>query len=190
QTQNLVSLRKWGFDSLYPHQFRPLRMNPHKSVLITAVIAAASAGALGLAYIAQYGFALWPCNLCWGQRVPYALALVFSLIAITPAVDPPTRRQVVLLCAALFLYNAGFAFYHVGVEQKWWLGPTECVGRPMSFSVDDLASALTQTGRTGCDEVAFSLFGISMAGYNVIAGLILAAGLGWGITRRSWWQRQ
>jgi len=160
-----------------------------KSRLTMSLIAAASAGALGLAYIAQYGFALWPCNLCWGQRAPYALTLVFALIAMTPGVDAPTRRQVALMCAALFLFNAGLAFYHVGVEQKWWLGPEECVGRPMDFSMQDLASALTQTGRTGCDEVAFSLFGISMAGYNAIAGLILCAGLMWAAARDSWWAR-
>jgi disulfide bond formation protein DsbB len=161
-------------------------MAENKSFLTMALIAAASAGALGLAYLAQYGFALWPCNLCWGQRAPYALALVFALIAMTPAVDAPTRRQVALLCAALFLFNAAFAFFHVGVEQKWWPGPEECVGRPAAFSTQDLMSALTQTGRTGCDEVAFSLFGISMAGYNAIAGVILSGGLVWAAMRKDW----
>ncbi|MCC6912901.1 MAG: disulfide bond formation protein B [Rhodospirillaceae bacterium] len=163
-------------------------MTENKSFLTMALIAAASAAALGLAYTAQYGFALWPCNLCWGQRVPYALALVFAAMSMTSAVDAATRRQVALLCAALFFFNAAFAFYHVGVEQKWWLGPTECVGRPQTFSTADLMSALTQTGRTGCDEVAFSLFGISMAGYNVIAQLILGVGLLWASTR-DWWSR-
>jgi disulfide bond formation protein DsbB len=160
-----------------------------KSFLAIAFIAASSALALALAYVAQYGFALWPCNLCWGQRVPYALALVFGLIALTPALDAPARRQVALLCAALFLFNAGLAFYHVGVEQKWWLGPSECVGRPASFSMEDLAAALTQAGRTGCDEIAFSLFGISMAGYNALAGLALAGALAWAAARRGWWTR-
>lgn len=164
-------------------------MTRDKSFLTMALIAAASAGALGLAYVAQYGFALWPCLLCWGQRVPYALTLVFALIALAPGVDAPTRRQVALLCAALLLFNAGLAFYHVGVEQKWWLGPSECVGRPQSFSLSDLASALTTTGRTGCEEVAFSLFGISMAGYNAIAGLILALGGAWAAARQTWWSR-
>lgn len=152
-----------------------------------AAIAAASAGALGLALIAQFGFDLWPCNLCYAQRVPYALALVFALIAMLPAMDAPERRMVALVCAGLFLFNAGFAFFHVGVEEKWWLGPSECVGGVKSFSLQDLASALTQTGRTGCDEAAFRLFGISMAGYNVIAGVLLAGGLVSATMKRSWW---
>ncbi len=159
------------------------------SFLIMAAIAAASVGALGLALIAQFGFALWPCNLCHAQRVPYALALVFALIAMLPAVDAPERRTVALVCAGLFLFNAAFAFFHVGVEEKWWEGPSECVGGIQSFTLDDLASALTQTGRTGCDEAAFRLFGISMAGYNVIAGLILAGGLAWAAMKRPWWGR-
>ena len=164
-------------------------MTDNKSFLTMSLIAGASAGALGLAYIAQYGFALWPCNLCWGQRAPYALALVFALIAMTSAVDAATRRAVALTCAALFAFNAGLAFFHVGVEQKWWLGPSECVGRPQTFSTQDLMAALTQTGRTGCDEIAFSLFGISMAGYNVIAGVLLALVLVWAATTRNWWSR-
>jgi len=162
-------------------------MTHDRSFFTIALIAAASAGALGLAYIAQYGFALWPCNLCWGQRVPYALTLVFALIAMSPGVDAATRRQVALMSAALFLFNSGFAFFHAGVEQKWWPGPAECVGRPMSYSMDDLAAALTQAGRTGCDEIAFSLFGISMAGYNAIASLMLAGSLAWAAARRGWW---
>lgn len=159
------------------------------SFLTMAAIAAASAGALGLALIAQFGFDLWPCNLCHAQRVPYALALVFALIAMLPAMDAPERRGVALVCAGLFLFNAGFAFFHVGVEEKWWLGPSECVGGVKSFSLQDLASALTQTGRTGCDEAAFRLFGISMAGYNVIAGVLLAGGLAWAAMKRPWWSR-
>jgi disulfide bond formation protein DsbB len=159
----------------------------NKSALTMAAIAVASAGALGLALVAQYGFALWPCNLCFPQRVPYALALVASLIALTPHVAAPERKAVVWLCAALFLFNAGFAFYHVGVEEKWWLGPAECVGGVQSFSLEDLAAALTQTGRTGCDEAAFRFLGLSMAGYNVIAGLVLAGALAWAARQRAWW---
>lgn len=162
----------------------------NRPFLAMALIAAASAGALGLALIAQFGFALWPCNLCYAQRVPYALALVFALIALTPAVDGQERRKVALLCAGLFLFNAAFAFYHVGVEERWWLGPTECVGGVKTYSLEDLATALTQTGRTGCDEAAFRLFGISMAGYNVIACAILAAGLVWAAVQKTWWERR
>lgn len=158
--------------------------------LTVAAITATSAGALALALIAQFGFALWPCNLCHVQRIPYALALVASLIALTPHVGAQERRAVVLLCAALFLLNAGIAFYHVGVEEKWWLGPSECVGGVQAFTLDDLATALTQTGRTGCDEAAFRFLGISMAGYNVIVCVLLAAGLAWAAERRAWWNRR
>lgn len=160
----------------------------NKATLTVAAIAAASAGALGLALVAQFGFALWPCNLCYAQRVPYLLALVLSLLALLPAVGDGERRVVVLLCTGLFLYNSAFAFYHVGVEEHWWLGPTECIGHVQAFSLQDLATALTQTGRTGCDEAAFRLFGISMAGYNVIASLILALGLGYA-AKQQWWTR-
>lgn len=162
-------------------------LSKDKSWTVAAGIAVASAGALGLALLAQFGFALWPCALCLAQRVPYALALVAALLALLPQVDAPSRRQIVLVCAGLFLLNAGLALYHVGVEEHWWAGPVTCVGGPQQFSLQDLTTALQRPGRTGCEEAAFRLFGISMAGYNIGVGLLLAGGLLWAASRRRWW---
>ncbi|MDX2142155.1 MAG: disulfide bond formation protein B [Rhodospirillaceae bacterium] len=150
-------------------------------------IAVASAGALGLALVSQYGFDLWPCLLCYYQRAPYGAALVLALLALMPAVDAPSRRLIVGLCAVLFALNAGIAFYHVGVEEKWWLGPAECIGQAQDFSPDDLLAAVNQAGRTGCEEAAFRFIGISMAGYNVIACALLAAFYAWAVARKDWW---
>jgi disulfide bond formation protein DsbB len=150
-------------------------------------IAVVSAGALGLALISQYGFGLWPCLLCYYQRAPYGAALALALLALMPAVDAPSRRWVVGLCAALFALNAGIAFFHVGVEEKWWRGPAECIGGAKDFSPGDLLAAVTQAGRTGCEDAAFRLFGVSMAGYNVLACAVLAGFYAWAAARPSSW---
>lgn len=149
----------------------------HASVSDRAVmagIALASFGALAVAYVAQYGFNLWPCELCLVQRTPYAGAMVLGALALMPAVDKKSRRTVVHLAILLFLIGAGTALYHVGVEEKWWKGPTGCAGAIADYSTEDLLKALNQPGRTGCEEAAFRFLGISMAGYNAIAALILA----------------
>jgi disulfide bond formation protein DsbB len=158
--------------------------------IILLGLATAAAGALGLAMISQYGFDLWPCLLCYYQRVPYGAVLALALLGLMPAVDAPSRRLIVALCAALLVLNAGIAFYHVGVEEKWWQGPSECVGGGADFSAADLMAAVNQPGRTGCEEAAFRLLGVSMAGYNVLACALLAAAAAWAATRAPWWSAQ
>ncbi len=159
----------------------------HPSQLILVAIATASAGALGLALIAQWGFDLWPCLLCYWQRPAYGFTLALTVLGLMPAVDKASRKNIVLLCAALFAVNAGIAVYHVGVEERWWLGPSECVGQITEISLDDIAAALNKPGRTGCTEAAFRLFGISMAGYNVIACALLALACVLATRKPQWW---
>jgi len=152
-----------------------------------AIISACSFGALGLAFIGQYGFDLWPCLLCHWQRPPYFVAGVLGLLALMPAVDGSSRQKVVMLCAMLFAINVGIAVYHVGVEELWWKGPAECVGPMNTISMNDLLAAVNQPGRTGCEEAAFRFLGISMAGYNVIACLALALGSAMAASKNTWW---
>lgn len=151
-------------------------------------IALASAGALGLALVAQYGFDLWPCTICYWQRVPYGLTLALTMLAMMPVVDGPSRRMIVLLCAGLFLLNAGIALYHTGVEERWWQGPTACAGKPQDLVPADLLAALNQPGRTGCEDAAFRFLGLSMAGYNIIACMVLAISCWLAMRRDAWWK--
>ena len=80
-----------------------------------------------------------------------------------------------MLCALAFAVTAGIGGYHVGVEQGWWEGSQECVGdTAKADSLQDLKAKIMSTPIVRCDDVAWSLFGISMAGYNFIAAAILA----------------
>jgi disulfide bond formation protein DsbB len=83
---------------------------------------------------------------------------------------------VVLLLAALaFFVDAGIAAYHVGVEQHWWQGTAECGSTlDLNLSPEDLTKQLLNQPVVRCEEVPWSLFGISMAGYN----FLYAVGLG------------
>jgi len=154
-----------------------------------AAIAACSGGALALALVAQYGFDLWPCTVCYWQRVPYGFALFLAVLALMPVVDAPSRRVIVALCVGLFVINAGIACYHVGVETRWWPGPAACAGQVKDYSPTDLMAALNKPGRTGCEDPAFVFLGISMAGYNLIACFVLAAASAWAARQTSWWNR-
>ena len=133
--------------------------------------------ALAAAYTGQYGFGLRPCDLCLFQRVPYALVCFAGLIGAGLA---PRRRGASLglmgFNALAFFANAGIAFYHTGVEQKWWRSFLEgCSVPDLSGNIEEVVRRLQAAPPVRCDEIAWAdpLFGLSMANWNVIACILL-----------------
>ena len=161
--------------------------NTTPSQRVALFVALASGGALAVALVSEHVFGLLPCELCYMQRTPFALTLVFGALCAMPAVPAREKRIVIAHCAALFVLSASFAGYHVGVEELWWEGPTSCSGT-QALSMQGLASALTQSASPGCEEAAVRVLGISMAGYNFIASLVLAIIGFWSMKQREWWQ--
>jgi disulfide bond formation protein DsbB len=135
-----------------------------------ALILAASAAILATALASQFLGGLPPCELCHWQRLPYAVA-----IALAGAAMLRPSRALVALCAGAFAVGAGLALYHVGVERGWFAAPGACsadVGAAQT--VEELRRRLEAAPLVRCTDVAWSLFGISMAGYNAIASAALA----------------
>ncbi|QMU57589.1 MAG: disulfide bond formation protein B [Boseongicola sp.] len=136
----------------------------------------AAGGSLALltgAYIFQsLGYA--PCKLCLYQRWPHATAVVIGGLVL--ATGPFLVWGVLGLLSALA--TAGLGVYHSGVEFGWWEGPSTCTGGGTSLdalSGDQLLSIDVPVDIVMCDEVAWALAGISMAGWNAIFSLLLAA---------------
>lgn len=146
----------------------------HKYLGLT--LALISIAALAFAYISQYGFGLEPCILCLYQRKPFFAAIVLGLGAFFLAGQRKKAAFIlILLCGIAFLIGAAIAGFHVGVEQKWWKGLDACGGTiPDKLSIEALKTYLENRKAVRCDEPAFVLFGISMAGYNLILSLALA----------------
>lgn len=143
--------------------------------LAPIAILAASAGALGTAYVAQYGFGLEPCILCLYQRVPYALAGALAMVALVLPAGGRGRAALIGLCGLAFVGEAAIAFYHVGVEQHWWVAFTACSGEIKSgLSLDDLKAALLAAPPKRCDEIAWTFAGLSITVWNTVVGLLLA----------------
>ena len=143
-----------------------------------AVVALASAMMLGGALLFQYVGGLAPCVLCIYQRFPYAIAIALSLTALALAGRKEgvwLSRMFVYACGVLFLAGMAVAAFHVGVEQHWWEGTAECGITQAPRTLEELRAMLEAQPVVRCDEVAWSLFGISMAGYNVMVSALLAA---------------
>ena len=119
-----------------------------------------------------------PCALCLHQREAYWAAVSVAALALVAArfrPDTLRARAFALLLAFAFTAGAVIAGFHVGVEYKWWPGLAECAGSATSAPIGDLLGALSQTMDVpACDKVAWSLRGISMAGWNMMISLGLA----------------
>jgi len=144
-----------------------MKFTDEQPVLFAGVMAALI---LGIAFASQIFGGLAPCELCWWQRYPYMGAMGVALVG--TAVQAIPQKFVLLLLALIFLGDAGIAGFHVGVEQRWWEGLSTCSSFvELTDNVNDALDAIMNAPIVRCDEVAWSLFGISMAGYNLIAAL-------------------
>ena len=115
---------------------------------------------LGGAYVSQYVFGLFPCEMCWWQRYAHFAALALALLSL---VVPPKRAWV--LMAGLAILVAGLlGGYHAGVEYHWWEGVTTCSTTAAGTSLEDIMNAPL----IRCDEAQWRLFGISLAGFNFL----------------------
>jgi disulfide bond formation protein DsbB len=148
-------------------------------VIALAVPAALLAGAYGFQYLGG----LFPCEMCWWQRYAHFAALAFAGIAV---LAPRSRTPVVLAGLALAV-SALIGAYHAGIEYRWWQGFTACTSA-VRFDGGDPLAAIMAAPNVRCDEVQWSLFGISMAGYNFLVSgaaaiVVLVLSLGKGVRR-------
>lgn len=138
--------------------------------LTSIVLAAVGAGALGLAYTAQFGFGLEPCVLCLYQRVPYALVAILGFVGL---MRPHLVPNLLILAALVFACGAIIAAYHVGVEQHWWASATGCSGNTSQTTTTlDLIQSMQVKPPKACDAVDWTVLGVSMAGWNVLFSIV------------------
>ncbi len=143
----------------------------------TAVAAIYAATLLG-AWFFQYVLDIRPCPLCLEQRYAYYLIIpLAALIAFARwrgAISHPVAIAGLGIIALAALANAGLGVYHAGVEWSWWPGPTDCSGAP-NFGSGSLLDRLNTVRVVRCDEVQWRFLGLSLAGYNALISLGVAA---------------
>jgi disulfide bond formation protein DsbB len=158
-----------------------IRERPVASAAV-AIAAVGAATILG-AWIFQYGLGLKPCPLCLEQRYAYYFAIPLAIMVLLGDQVGASRKVLLAALVAIALgmaWNAGLGVYHAGVEWKWWAGPQECSG-----ALEDLGSAggllnkLQSITVVRCDDAAWRFLGLSLAGYNALISLALAAVAAW-----------
>lgn len=140
---------------------------------IIALVLIASLGSLAFAFAGEHLFGLEPCILCLYERIPYGIAALLAGAALLMPSRNRWQSRLLAGIAVVFILSAGLALYHVGVEQHWWRSVAAC-GGTLATDIGDLRN-LSATDLKPCDQVDWRLFGLSLAGYNVLASLALAA---------------
>lgn len=148
---------------------------------LTLMAALGSAGLLAGAFAFQYIGGLAPCQLCLWQRWPHASAVVIGALALATG-----WRGLAWAGAMAALATAGIGAFHVGVEQGWWEGLASCTASSLGgVSTADLLNPAANVAQpVRCDAIPWELFGISMAGWNVVLSLGLAGLWGAAALRR------
>jgi disulfide bond formation protein DsbB len=142
-------------------------------VLLTAL--AVILAALGFEHIGGY----IPCPLCLQQRYAYYAGVPLAFMALVMvSVGRPRLAQVAFAVIALaFVVNAGLGVYQSGAEWKYWPGPTTCgTQQSIGGTGKGVLDLLAKDKVVRCDEAQWRMLGLSFAGWNAVASLVLAIG--------------
>ena len=164
---------------------RTQALGANPAVVAALAIAIIAAATLAGAWFFQLVLDIRPCPLCLEQRYAYYLALPLGAAGCVRGLQEraaagaaggprhsPARRA----------DNAWLGTYHAGVEWKFWQGPTDCSGPVGNLgSAGSLLDRLDTVKVIRCDEVQWRFLGLSLAGYNVLISLLMAAIAAWGL---------
>ncbi len=135
------------------------RISAHRLALLLP------AALLGGALISEHVFGLYPCEMCMWQRWPHMVAIVFAILALI--FRSQNWSWLLVIGAALAIIVSGLiGGFHAGVEYGWWEGITSCATNLADSG--DLLGSIMNAPLVRCDVAPWSLFGISLAGYNFL----------------------
>ena len=133
-----------------------------------------SIAVIGGALLFQFVGGLAPCELCLLERWPYYIGIPVTVLALLAGERRLLSTGLGTIVLLIFIASAGLGFYHVGVEQHWFQGPTACTSSTGAKTLDELRAQLMAQQPVMCDQPQWSLFGVSLAGWNFLASAVLA----------------
>ena len=146
--------------------------------IASLLLALAAVAILAAVFAFQYLGGAAPCPLCIWQRWPYGVLIALGVLGFFWQ-----PRPLLVLCALVLLIGAGLAGYHYGIEQGWFALPAGCAAGGEATSVEELRQMLREAP-PACDQVQLTVFGLSLAAWNFLASLGLAAFAAYGARRR------
>lgn len=142
-------------------------MSRNRAVLLAGL------GSLGLligALLFQYVGDMAPCKMCYWQRYPHVGAIIIAGIILITGIG-----VFAILGLLSALITAGIGGFHAGVERGWWEGPQSCTSTSIdNLSTEELLAQIMSAPMVRCDEIPWQMFGLSMAGWNMVVSICLA----------------
>jgi disulfide bond formation protein DsbB len=135
-------------------------------VIALLLPAALLAGALG-----SQLFGLMPCEMCHWQRWSHYAAVAVAALSFAP-LPRPVQMLFVLFAGVLIAVSGAIGVFHAGVEYHWWQGITACSAEVGHGDAMDLLNQALRRPLVRCDVPQWTLFGISLAGFNAILSLV------------------
>lgn len=145
----------------------------HLSLRQTLIALALFATVLSAAgFVLEYGFGVLPCHMCWWQRYMHYAILAFSLLGLAHI---RLQRPALMAIIAAALVGLGIAMWQFAAQHGWLPFPASCTsgGVPIYADPADLAAAMQATKVIPCDKENFTILGLSLAGYNIPAMLLV-----------------
>lgn len=153
----------------------------HKPLQFAFIV---SVAALGLAFVSQFLFGSYPCELCIYQRIPYALIATLSALGMVHACKHkpvsgekkycPYRFGLLAVLALLFFVEAALGWYHVSVEAGL-LGSSCATQTGGGETLDELRAMIENAPIVSCSDVGADFLGVSMALWNALAAILFSA---------------
>ncbi|USI72053.1 disulfide bond formation protein B [Sphingomonas morindae] len=135
------------------------------------------------AIASQYLGHLHPCEMCLWQRWPHLAAILLALGAILLRRTPGPSRALTALAALAILASGAIGLFHAGVEQGWWHGVTTCAAPPVSGSPQDVLAQIMAAPIVRCDQIQWSLLGLSLAAWNALLSILSGSVILWLISK-------
>ena len=122
---------------------------------------------LGSAYLSQYGFGLYPCEMCWWQRYPHFAAIGLAVLSYVAA----PKRLWIALAAIAIIASGLIGGFHAGVEYGWWQGITDCATTATRTPGTSIMDSIINAPMIRCDRAPWQFLGVSLAGWNFLVSL-------------------
>jgi disulfide bond formation protein DsbB len=117
----------------------------------------------------EYILGFKPCILCIYQRIPYAIAILISLIAFFIG----NRNILLIILGLTFFAGILLSGYHVSIEKGIIEPLFSCTGENVKSLVKEEILKSLNNIQPDCRDVDFSIFGVSLATLNFIISFVL-----------------
>ena len=127
--------------------------------------------AILFALYVEYVLGYKACKLCLYQRIPYVIAIFISFVGY----NFYKNNKILILIIAIFSISFFIAGYHYGIENNIFDEFSGCTNESLeTIDKSEILKSLN-SNIVSCKDVNFKLFGISLAGINLLLSLLIVA---------------